>query len=249
MNNKKFDIQKGHFYAVGVGPGGADLLTLRAVRVIEESEVIICPKSASARSSLALDIIKDFVRDQEIIEHVYPMQRSQEQVENSWIKAADIIKTHCLAGKTVCQVTLGDPNIYSTCAYVMPLIEEVLGRDRIHVVPGITAFQSSAANFPHPLTTQEDRLILMPGSDLNAVENALKSCETLVLYKAGKNLPAIVRLLEKYDLASKAGVVFNSEMPDREEVFSSLDEALEGSRSYLACVIVYVGRKGWKTVD
>lgn len=245
MNNKEFDIQKGHFYAVGVGPGGADLLTLRALRVIEKSQVIICPKSASARSSLALDIIKDFVTDQEVIEHVYPMQRSQKQVENSWIKAADIIKTHCLAGKTVCQVTLGDPNIYSTCAYVMPFLEKSLGREKIHVVPGITAFQASAANFPYPLTTQEDRLTLMPGSDLNAVEKALKFCETLVLYKAGKNLPAIVRLLEKYDLANKAGVVFNSEMPDREKVFSSLDEALEGSPGYLACVIVYIRRKGW----
>ncbi|MFN2343232.1 MAG: precorrin-2 C(20)-methyltransferase, partial [Desulfonatronovibrio sp.] len=134
MNNKKFDVQKGHFYAVGVGPGGADLLTLRAVRVIEKSQVIICPRSASARSSLALDIISDFVNDQEIIEHVYPMQRSQEQVENSWVRAADIIKSNCLAGKTVCQVTLGDPNIYSTCAYVLPLLEESLGRNRIHAV-------------------------------------------------------------------------------------------------------------------
>ncbi|MFN2343233.1 MAG: SAM-dependent methyltransferase, partial [Desulfonatronovibrio sp.] len=108
---------------------------------------------------------------------------------------------------------------------------------------------SSAANFPHPLTTQEDRLTLMPGSDLSAVEKALESCETLVLYKAGKNLPEIVKLLEKNDLADKAGVVFNSEMPDREKVFTSLDEALEGSPGYLACVIVYVGRKGWKKVD
>lgn len=249
MKNKRLAVQSGHFYAVGAGPGAPDLLTLRAVRVIEQSQVIICPRSAAARSSLALDIIRDYVRSQEIIQHVYPMKRSPEQVRQSWAQAAGIIAEHCLAGKTVCQVTLGDPHIYSTCAYVVPLLEKSLGLERIHIVPGITAFQSSAANFLQPLTSQEDRLLLMPGTDLEAVRQALPECETLILYKAGRNLQAIAGFLNEQGLADKARVVFNSGFPGRERVFDCLDQALGENPGYLACVIVYSGRKGWNPDD
>lgn len=243
-----FEINKGHFYAVGVGPGGEDLLTLRAVRVIENSQVIICPRADSSQTSLAYDIIRGFVTHQKIIEHNYPMKRSQKQVRESWIKAAEIITEHCLSGKTVCQVTLGDPNIYSTCAYVMPLLEKTIGLDRIHIVPGIAAFQSSAARFPFPLTTQEDRLLLMPATDLSAVENAMNHCETLVLYKVGKNIAAIYELLAKKGIAANARAVFNSEIPGREIIFADLKNALQSTPGYLACVIVYIGRKGWDAV-
>lgn len=234
---------------MGAGPGAPDLLTLRAVRVIEQSQVIICPRSATARSSLALDIIRDFVRDQEIIQHVYPMKRSPEQIQAAWAGAAGIITEHCLAGRTVCQVTLGDPHIYSTCAYVLPLLENSLGLERIHIVPGIAAFQSSAASFTEPLTSQEDRLMLMPGTDLEAVRQALTCCETLVLYKAGRNLAAIAELLEGQGLADRSRVVFNSGFPGRERVFAGLDQALGENPGYLACVIVYSGRRVWEAHD
>ena len=244
--SSRFRVQPGHFYAVGAGPGGADLLTLRAVRVIENSQVIICPKSAGSRGSLALEIIQEFISNQEVVEHVYPMRRSQEEVRGSWILAARLIVQNCRLGKTVTQVTLGDPHIYSTCAYVLPLVEQELGRDRVHVIPGITALQSSASRFIQPLATQEDRVILMPGSDLREVEKALEHCETLVLYKAGKNLKRLAALLEMRGLKDRARVVFNSEMGDREAVYTDIHQAARGETGYLACVIVYAGRRKWR---
>ena len=230
---------------MGVGPGNADLLTLRAVNVIKNSQVIICPKSAASRSSLALKIIRDFVSDQEIIEHVYPMQRSEKDVRESWLRASDIIAGHCLQNKTVTQVTLGDPHVYSTCAYILPIIEETLGADKIHIIPGITALQAAAANFIQPLTTQEDRLTLMAGSDMANVEKALGTCETLVLYKAGKKLGELFDLLKKYNLEQNARVVFNAEMHGKEKIYIGLEKALEDQSGYLACVIVHIGRRKW----
>ncbi len=245
MSSSGFQVQPGHFYAVGAGPGGADLLTLRAVKVIENSQVIICPKSTSSRASLALEIIRDFISHQEVIEHVYPMRRSEKDARDSWQKAAEIITRNCELGKTVTQVTLGDPHIYSTCAYVLPIVEEKLGKDRVHVIPGITAFQASAANFTGPLTTQEDRLTLMPGSNLQEVEKALEHCETLVLYKVGKNLKDLACLLRKHGLEENAGVVFNAEMPGKEKVYSGFERVAEDNPGYLACVVVYIGRRKW----
>ncbi|MFW6037110.1 MAG: precorrin-2 C(20)-methyltransferase, partial [Desulfonatronovibrio sp.] len=245
MNNQAFQIQKGHFYAVGAGPGVADLLTLRAVEVIKNSGVIICPRSASTKGSLALEIIRDFISDQEIIEHVYPMSRSEDEIRDAWTRAAQLISGYCLQGRTVSQVTLGDPHIYSTCAYVLPLLEQRLGAHKIHVIPGVSAFQASAAKFSNPLVTQEDRMLLMPGRDLAEIEKALNSCETLVLYKVGKNLAPLFDLLRRKGLEKKARAVFNAEMPGKEKLYSDLETALKDDPGYLACVIVHVGRRKW----
>ena len=39
----------GHFYAVGVGPGEPDLITIRASRIIESADVLIAPKSSTVQ--------------------------------------------------------------------------------------------------------------------------------------------------------------------------------------------------------
>ncbi|MFO7727493.1 MAG: precorrin-2 C(20)-methyltransferase [Desulfonatronovibrio sp.] len=245
MNNTAFQIEQGHFYAVGAGPGQADLLTLRAVEVIKKSSVIICPRSASSKGSLALEIIKDFISDQEIIEHVYPMSRNEDEIKDAWSRASQVISGYCLQGRTVSQVTLGDPHIYSTCAYVLPLLERQLGAHKIHVIPGVSAFQASAAKFTLPLVTQEDRMMLMPGTDMAEIEKVLTSCETLILYKAGKNLTPLYELLRRNGLEKRARAVFNAEMPGREKLYADLETALKDDPGYLACVIVYIGRRKW----
>ena len=55
--------QTGTFYAVSVGPGDPELLTLQAVRVLENTPVIAAPQTASGQM-LALDIMNDwYLRD------------------------------------------------------------------------------------------------------------------------------------------------------------------------------------------
>ena len=52
--------QTGTFYAVSVGPGDSELLTLQAVRVLENTPVIAAPQTASGQM-LALDIARGAV--------------------------------------------------------------------------------------------------------------------------------------------------------------------------------------------
>jgi len=43
-------------YGVGVGPGDSELLTLKAVRIIGNCEVVIAPSAMAGGKSIALDI-------------------------------------------------------------------------------------------------------------------------------------------------------------------------------------------------
>jgi precorrin-2/cobalt-factor-2 C20-methyltransferase len=61
----------GHFYAVGVGPGSPDLMTVRAANLIRSADVIVAPRSERAEESLALRTVEELIAGQEVIEHVY----------------------------------------------------------------------------------------------------------------------------------------------------------------------------------
>lgn len=237
-------IQPGHFYAVGVGPGSPDLLTLRAARLIEDCDCLVAPKSNKSEQSLALGIVQAHVKDQEILEHVYPMVRDQEKTRASWASVADWAASRMKAGKSVVQITLGDPLIYSTSSYLLEALRERVEGETIHVVPGISAMQATACAFQEELTLQEDRLTLMPATDYKAVEQALDESECVVLYKVADNLDAIIELLERKNLLDRARLAFAVEQ-DRQELVVDLRKAKGSKLGYMSVIMIRTAKKAW----
>jgi precorrin-2/cobalt-factor-2 C20-methyltransferase len=247
MKNKpEFNkAQPGHFYAVGVGPGSPDLLTYRAATLIETADVVIAPRSCKSDKSLALQTVKHLIDAQEVVDHVYAMQRDIQLTMDIWREMADLSAQRCQAGKSVVQITLGDPLIYSTSCYLMDLLKARLPAENVHVIPGISAFQASASLFGEALTIQEDRMMLMPATDLTRVEEALDHCETMVLYKAGRKIGELADLLESRGLLDSARLVCYAEQAGREFVSYNLREAANGAHGYMATVIINIGRQAW----
>ncbi|WP_005038291.1 precorrin-2 C(20)-methyltransferase [Holophaga foetida] len=236
--------EKGHFYAVGVGPGAPDLITLRAARLIEDCDVVVAPRSNRSEESLALKIAAAHIKGQEVLEQVYPMVRDQEKTRAVWAEVADWILLRLEAGKSVVQITLGDPLIYSTSAYLLEALAARVSSDRLHIVPGISAMQAAAASFGLPLTLQEDRLTLMPATDLEAVSEALDRSETLALYKVGGGLPALRELLKSKGLLECSRLAYAVEQEGREQLFSDLDD-VDASLGYMSAVLVHKAHKPW----
>lgn len=238
--------QPGHLYIVGVGPGAEDLLTVRAINILSTVDVIIAPRSSKSSESLAIRVVRPYLRGQELVEHVYPMERDSLQTARCWAQMADLAVERLAQGQSVAHITIGDPLIYSTCAYLLEQISGRLPADKIHVVSGISALQAASAVLGESLLTQNDRLTLLPADDLAAVESALGSCETLVIYKIGERAEAVVEMLRLHGLARNARLVCYAEQ-EREQVFSNLDD-LHGTRlGYMSTMIVHVGRKSWSS--
>jgi precorrin-2/cobalt-factor-2 C20-methyltransferase len=239
-------VQPGHGYIVGVGPGAPDLLTLRAAEVLRSVEVVMAPRSDRGDHGLALDVVRPLLSaGQEVIERIYPMRRDPDATRAAWAESAAVFAARIAAGRSVAFITLGDPLLYSTAAYLIEALTALVPPDRLHVVPGISAFQAAAARFGEPLTVQEDRLTLMSAGDLAAVAAALDACETLVLYKAGGRLAAIRALLEERGLAGQGRAISYVEREGDETVMRDLSEAVDDGR-YLTTVIVHVGRRAWR---
>lgn len=237
--------QPGHFYAVGIGPGSPDLLTLRAARLVEGCDTIISPQAKGSAKSLALEAVRPFISQQEVVVSNYPMERNGSKTLERWHQLAEDIARRCGAGESVVQVTLGDPLIFATTSYLLQGLAELMPAERIHVVPGISAFQTAASRFAETLTLQEDRLTLMSATDLDAVEKALGQCETLVLYKAGTCIDALMELLGRHDLLGQAKLVSCCEQGEHELLIDDLSTWTVQPLNYMTTMIIRIGRRSW----
>ena len=86
----------GMLYGIGVGPGDPELMTLKAVRLIEECDIVAVPKSGDG-DGVAKQIARQAVRNfdqKEILEVSMPMTRDPHILEESHQKAAELIESH-----------------------------------------------------------------------------------------------------------------------------------------------------------
>ena len=130
---------KGKLFGLGVGPGDPELLTLKALRLIRESEVIAVPGN-NVKESVAYKIVKgayDGLDEKELIPVAMPMTKDKKVLEANHDKAADDVEARLKEGKNVAFLTLGDPTVYSTYLYVHKRIVE-RGYEA-EIVSGITS--------------------------------------------------------------------------------------------------------------
>ena len=236
----------GHYYAVGMGPGASDLLTLRAAHIIETADVLFAPKSEKSAKSLALDLAASFIHDHKVEIVEYPMTRDPVLVHARWTEIAKQVANYCCNGSSVVQLTIGDPLIYSTSCYLLEALQSMLPSEYIHIIPGITAFQATAALVGEPLVLQEDRMLLMPATDMKMVEHALAECETLVLYKIADNLHELKELLARHGLLNNSVLVQYAEQETRQTLLNTFNDVTEKVNGYMATVIVHVSRRHWR---
>ena len=120
-------------YVVGIGPGDAAGMTVRAVQALQEAQVI-------AGYQVYVDLIRPLYPDKEYI--VTSMRQETERCRLA-INAA-------LAGKTTAMVCSGDAGVYGMAGLILELAE---GRKELEiaVIPGVTAALSGAALLGAPL--------------------------------------------------------------------------------------------------
>ncbi len=117
--------------------------------------------------------------------------------------------------------------------------------ERIHVVPGISAVQAAAAAFQEDLALQEDRLTLLPATDLRAVAEALEHSETVAVYKVADHLDGLIDLLEAKGLLDRARLAFAVEQ-ERQQLVPDLRLARGTRLGYMSVVLVRTGRRRWE---
>lgn len=221
-------------YGIGVGPGDSELMTLKSVRIINECDVILLPKSGQA-INVAYTIAKGAVPnidDKEIMELDMPMVHGKEKWKESHDLAAKKVIDLLEKGKNVAFLTLGDPTIYSTYAYVHNRVKKT---HETEIIPGIPSFCAVAARLNDSLTEAEEELHIIPGS-YTGVEDSLDLKGTKVLMKTGKSIGKIKEHIKEMNKQCRVKMIERCGM-EGERVFNSIDE-IDDKAGYLSVMII-----------
>jgi precorrin-2/cobalt-factor-2 C20-methyltransferase len=209
----------GVLYGVGAGPGATDLLTLRAVRVLQNADVLALPRSSAFGASVAWEIIAPVVgerADQERLRLTFPMSKDASEVRPHVEAAVSAIGERLVRGRSVAFVTEGDPSLYSTFGYVR---SEALRRWptlRVEVVPGVTSITSVAMVGGQSLADGHERIAIVPATYGAAdLADLLRRFDTVVIMKIGGEMPTILAALEQTKLTDRAFFVSKATMAEQ----------------------------------
>jgi precorrin-2/cobalt-factor-2 C20-methyltransferase len=240
-------ILKGRLTGVGTGPGDPELLTLKAVRAINEADVIafFCKKGSTGNGRA---IVEAHIRSGTLeLPLVYPVTVETNKDEADYRgpiadffdRSAEEIAAHLDAGKNVAVLSEGDPLFYGS---YMHLHVRLSGRYQADVIAGVTAMSGCWSMTGLPLVQGDDILSVLPGTlPEDKLVERLKDTDGAVIMKVGRNLPKIRRALASVGKLSGALYVERGTMANG--AAQKLEDRDQSPAPYFSIVLV----PGWKT--
>lgn len=227
-------MNKGILYGVGVGPGDPEDITLKAVRILKETDILILPEAPREKCksyAIAVKAVPE-LEDKSYKALTIPMSYNKQKQKESYDRAADEILPYLEEGKMMAYITIGDPTIFSSFTE----LEERIRRKgyETRIISGIPSICACAAAMGIPLVKGRERMMLIPGNA--KATDPLTMTE--VYMKSGRHMGELKKhlqeRLEQEDLQIAA--VANCGYPD-ETICRSIEEIPENS-GYMTTVIV-----------
>ena len=228
MNNKV------KIWGLGIGPGDPDLITLKALKILQEVDVIAYP-TLDGGESLVRSIAKPHLTsNQEEIIISIPMLSDRYPAQGVYDSAAIKISAAVHAGKSVAILCEGDPFFYGSFMYLFVRLSE---NHLVRVVPGVTSLAACSSALALPLAARNDVISVIPGPlDEKALEERLLTTNVAAIIKVGRHLGKIKRILRKIGVIDNAHYIERATMDNQH--IRLLSEMDGDTAPYFSMIIV-----------
>jgi precorrin-2/cobalt-factor-2 C20-methyltransferase len=223
------------FYGIGVGPGDPELLTIKAVKVLKNVDVLLLPDSQKGKDTIAYEIAAEYVSPKaKIITVEFPMVADETIIDQAGKIAAEVVERHVWEGKNTAFITLGDPSIYSTYNYILKHLSPEI---EVETIPGITSFCAAAAQTNRALVEGDEILSIIPATaSKRLMEMALDATNSVVFMKVYNQKDKVLDVIEMYDLLDSSILVQKCGFPDC-MVDKDIKKGLSRDKQYLSIIL------------
>jgi precorrin-2/cobalt-factor-2 C20-methyltransferase len=235
----------GKLVGVGVGPGDPDLITLKAVRVLEQADVVAhfskAAHSGNART-IAARYFKAGVHEMSLVFPVtteLPKHEARycDVIRSFYDNAARDVALHLDDGRLVAVICEGDPLFYGS---YMHLHVRLAPRFRTEIVAGVSGMSGCWSAAGTPIAQGDDVFSVIPGTlAQDELERRLGEADAAVVIKLGRNLPKVRRALERAGRLDRAIYVERGTMTGEKAI--ALAARPDDCAPYFAVVLV----PGW----
>jgi precorrin-2/cobalt-factor-2 C20-methyltransferase len=235
----------GTLYGIGVGPGDPELITLKALKLLNRMPHIFASCSTKNSYSLALGIVRCHLNGAGIEHLPFPMTKDPQALQEAWERNARRVLEVLAVGRDAAFVTLGDPLTYSTFGYLLKTLKRLHPQVRIVTIPGITSYNAAAALTHIPLAEGEESFYLVSGALGPAkLKEVIDKSDNIVMLKTYRHFDEIYAALEEMDLLDQATCISRCGL-EGETVVEHLRDLKGRDMPYLSMIIIKKKGKGY----
>ena len=218
--NDSVEMELGEVYLVGAGPGDPDLLTFKALRLIQQADVVLYDRLVSKG---VMELVR---RDSELI---YVGKKGGSDKSTRQVDINNQLVELAKSGKRVCRLKGGDPFIFGRGGEEIESLSE--NGIPFQVVPGITAASGCSSYAGIPLThrdySQSCRFVtahLKDGTTDLPWDEFIVDQQTIVFYMALSGANYICEKLMEHgmDKDMPIAIIEKGTMPEQKVYISSL---------------------------
>ena len=235
-------MSEGRLIGVGLGPGDPELLTVKAVRVIQAAPIVAFFAKAGRRGNARKIVDSWLTPANEELPLFYPVTTEIPFVAPEYLSAlaefydrsAERIAVHLRAGRDVALLSEGDPLFYGS---FMHLFVRLKGRFATIIVPGVPGMCGAWSAASIPITWGDDVMVVAPGTlPLGDLIARLKHADAAAIMKIGRNLTKVREALNACGMLGRA--IYVERATTASEIVMALADRLEDVAPYFSMVLV-----------
>jgi precorrin-2/cobalt-factor-2 C20-methyltransferase len=232
----------GRLYGIGLGPGDPELMTVKALRLVQSVPVISYFAKAGRRGNARGIVDRWMTGKATELPLYYPM--TTEHAFDSPVYVATLAKfyegavkalaAHLDAGQDVALLAEGDPLFYGS---FMHLYVRLRDRYRVTLVPGVTGMAGCWSVAGEPMTWGDDTMAVLPGTlPADALAERLRGTDAAVIMKLGRNFAKVRAAVAEAGLMDRAIYVERGTMA--EELVMKLAEKTDEQAPYFSLILI-----------
>ncbi|NJM47168.1 MAG: precorrin-2 C(20)-methyltransferase [Alkalinema sp. RU_4_3] len=203
----------GRLYGIGVGPGDPELITVKALRILQSCPVLAY-QSASDRPSTARQIVAQYLSGTQA-EICYHLPRALDPVAaaSTYDAVIEPIDAALAGGQDVVVLCEGDPLFYGSFMYLYTRLGD---RYTTEIIPGVSSPMGCASVLKTPLSYRNDVFSVLSATlPEKKLKFQLQHVDAAAIIKLRRNFSKVRQILKDLDLIDRVQYIEGGTMPNQ----------------------------------